>query len=311
MKKLLVCFVVFLIALVGCNQTSQGSKIVDGSENAVVSTPADNMDEHVLARIGDDVILESDMDAILSQVPDEYRARFDTPEARKEILEKMVDVKVLAWEAKNRGIDNKAEVKLKLEYLKDQILASELEKDLLDEVSLEDADLKEYYNGHKDEFASPMRVKARHILIKDDQKKAEEILEKLKKGGDFAVLARDNSDCPSKTKGGELGWFSKGRMDPAFEKAAFSLKKGETSGVVKSSFGYHIIQVEDIKPKAIKEFDKVKASIEANLKKKRQEKIVSDAKDKIKDKIKVEINEGVFKTSDKETGKPISAEQGK
>jgi parvulin-like peptidyl-prolyl isomerase len=178
-------------------------------------------------------------------------------------------------------------------------------------MSLEDADLKEYYDGHKDEFSNPMRVKARHILIKDDQKKAEEILGKLKTGGDFAALAKDNSECPSKTKGGELGWFSKGRMDPAFEKAAFSLKRGETSGVVKSSFGYHIIQVEDIKPESIKEFGKVKASIEAKLKKEQQEKILSDTKDKVKETITVEINEDFFKTSDKETEKPISAEQEK
>ena len=119
-----------------------------------------------------------------------------------------------------------------------------------------DADLQAYYNAHQDAYAVKEQVKARHILItapKDaDAKtdaaakaKAEGILKQLRAGGDFAALAKANSDDPgSKDSGGELGFFGKGRMVPPFEKAAFALQPGQTSDLVRSDFGYHIINVE-------------------------------------------------------------------
>lgn len=87
-------------------------------------------------------------------------------------------------------------------------------------------------------------VKASHILVKTEGE-ARKILEELKKGASFAKLAEQHSQCPSKKKGGDLGWFGRGKMVPEFEKAAFSLKKGETSDVVRTKFGYHIIRVND------------------------------------------------------------------
>ncbi len=87
-------------------------------------------------------------------------------------------------------------------------------------------------------------VKANHILVKTEGE-ARKIVEELKKGASFTKLAEQHSQCPSKKKGGDLGWFGRGKMVPEFEKAAFSLKKGETSDVVKTKFGYHIIRVND------------------------------------------------------------------
>lgn len=90
------------------------------------------------------------------------------------------------------------------------------------------------------------QVKASHILVKTESE-ANKILEDLKRGASFAKLAQEKSECPSKKKGGDLGWFGKGKMVPEFEKAAFSLKKGEISDIVKTKFGYHIIKVTDTK----------------------------------------------------------------
>ncbi len=88
------------------------------------------------------------------------------------------------------------------------------------------------------------QVKASHILVKK-RSQAEKILEELKKGASFAKLAQKYSECPSKKQGGDLGWFGRGKMVPEFEKAAFSLKKGELSDIVKTQFGYHIIKMND------------------------------------------------------------------
>lgn len=87
-------------------------------------------------------------------------------------------------------------------------------------------------------------VRAAHILVKGEPK-ANEIMEKLKKGESFDALAREYSECPSKKRGGDLGWFTRGRMVREFENAAFAGEKGALVGPVKTQFGWHIIKVLD------------------------------------------------------------------
>jgi peptidyl-prolyl cis-trans isomerase D len=140
-----------------------------------------------------------------------------------------------------------------------------------------DADLQTYYDAHKDAYAVKEQVKARHILIgvpagsdaKTDaaaKAKAEDVLKQVRTGGDFAALAKANSTDPgSKDSGGELGLFTKGRMVPAFEKAAFALQPGQTSDLVKTDFGYHIINVEQHDQAHQKTLAEVKPEIEPVL----------------------------------------------
>jgi peptidyl-prolyl cis-trans isomerase D len=141
-------------------------------------------------------------------------------------------------------------------------------------------DLQSYYNQHRDEYRVPEQVNVRHILIKSpvpgsdgkvDQKaddaakaKAEDILKQIKAGGNFAELAKKYSEDPGSAKnGGSLSWIGRGRTVPEFEKAAFSLPKGGTSDVVKSTYGYHIIHVDDKQDAHVKSLDEVKPQIEA------------------------------------------------
>ncbi|MBT3721177.1 peptidylprolyl isomerase [archaeon] len=92
----------------------------------------------------------------------------------------------------------------------------------------------------------PTRVNAKHILVKT-QEQAKEILSEINSGKSFEDLAKLKSMCPSGKKGGDLGWFSHGQMVKEFQKAAFSLKKGQISGPVKTQFGWHLIKVVDTK----------------------------------------------------------------
>lgn len=119
-----------------------------------------------------------------------------------------------------------------------------------------DSELQKEYQDSIDSFRTPERVRVRHILIKTQGKpkeeapklkaKAEELLKEIKSGADFAELAKKNSEDPgSAVKGGELGFITRGQTVPNFEKAAFSLRPGETSGVIETEYGYHIIQVEE------------------------------------------------------------------
>jgi peptidyl-prolyl cis-trans isomerase D len=146
-----------------------------------------------------------------------------------------------------------------------------------------DQDLQAYYDQHRDEYRVPEQVKVSHILIKtplpasgakEDEKavaearaKAEDVLKQVKKGGDFAKLAEKYSDDPGSAKsGGELGWIGRGRTVPEFEKAAFSLGKGQTSDLVKSSYGFHIIHVEDKQEAHLKTLAEVKGEIAEKVK---------------------------------------------
>ena len=144
-------------------------------------------------------------------------------------------------------------------------------------------DLQRFYNQHQDQFRVPEEVKVAHILIKtplpgpdgkvdtkavaDAKAKAEDILKKLQGGANFADLAKKNSDDPgSAAQGGELGWIGRGRTVPEFEKAAFGLKPGQMSGLVQSSYGFHIIKLEDRHEAHLKSLEEVKAEIEPQLK---------------------------------------------
>ncbi|MTI71270.1 MAG: hypothetical protein FH751_13550 [Firmicutes bacterium] len=132
---------------------------------------------------------------------------------------------------------------------------------LMDEsIEISDNEAKEYYMRTRDKFD---KVKARHILVKTE-KEAKEIKGKLDNGEDFIELAKEKSTGPSAPNGGDLGYFTKGRMLPEFEETAFSLKEGEVSDPVKTQYGYHIIKVEDKKVSLEDNKEEVKDDLKNN-----------------------------------------------
>lgn len=143
-------------------------------------------------------------------------------------------------------------------------------------ITIDEDAAQKYYDEHPGEFTSPEQRQARHILFRADEnstpevheqqrKKAEEVLALAKTGKDFAQLAREYSEGPSKERGGDLGKFSKGQMVRSFDEAVFSLQKNEISEVVKTPFGYHVIKLEAITPETVTPFDKAKKGILASL----------------------------------------------
>lgn len=148
-----------------------------------------------------------------------------------------------------------------------------------DKADVTDEEVQEYYQSESERFSEPHQVRARHILVKvekgasqeQEQKlreKAEQIRERLLKGEDFASLAQKLSeDTASAQKGGDLGYFKKGDMVKPFEQAAFALKVGEISQVVRSPFGFHIIRVDDIKEARVRTLEEVRDTIRSELRK--------------------------------------------
>ena len=118
--------------------------------------------------------------------------------------------------------------------------------------------------------------------------KCEDLLKKVKAGGDFAALAKENSDCPSKDKGGDLGMFEKGKMVPQFEQAAFAMKVGDVSDIVETQFGYHIIKLTNKQEAKTDSFADVKPKIVQYLKGKQMGQFFETLRQELKDKAKVE-----------------------
>jgi peptidyl-prolyl cis-trans isomerase D len=156
-----------------------------------------------------------------------------------------------------------------------------------------DDDVRREYNATQDKFRTPERVKVRHILIKSDasndaamKTKAEGVLKQIQGGGDFAKLAKENPGDPgSAEKGGELDWIVKGQTVPEFEKAAFSLAPGQTSGLVKTTYGYHILQVEQHEQAHLQTVDEVKYQIVGGI----MQRTANDQMQKLADKAVAEL----------------------
>jgi peptidyl-prolyl cis-trans isomerase D len=145
-----------------------------------------------------------------------------------------------------------------------------------DKVNILDEELETYYVSHKKSFESPKTVEARHILFKVDQgaseeeveakrAKAVEVLEKYKKGADFASLAKEYSEGPTKDKGGYLGVFKKEDMVAPFAEKAFSMNSGEVSDPVRTQFGWHLIKVEKVNAASVKSFEEARNEIRSKL----------------------------------------------
>jgi len=194
---------------------------------------------------------------------------------------------------------NFSEDDLKARFRRGMVIAQFIEKQLGPKAVVEDKETKEYYDGNPKEFQMPEQVRASHILIKVDpkadeatkaeaRKKIEDVQASLKKGGDFAALAKEFSACPSSAKGGDLSYFSRGQMVKPFEDAAFALKPGEVSGVVETNFGYHLIKVIDKKPETTLAYEEVKAKLAQKLRDKKMEKEMDLYIENLKKTAKVE-----------------------
>lgn len=233
----------------------------------------------VVAKIGDKKIKVADLNRIVGYYDPERQAYLkNDPQKMATLLKRMIQTRVISDIAKKNGFDKRPDIKERLELFTGDLLATEyIKSEIISKVNVTEDEMDQYYKAHQDEFRSPEMVRARHILIKvdrtaseDDKKnareKAEGILKRIKAGEDFAKLANEVSDdTGSKTKGGDLGLFPKGRMVPAFEQAAFSLKPGEVSDVIESPFGFHIIKVEEKKEAGIETYEQAKDKVKEKV----------------------------------------------
>lgn len=242
----------------------------------------------ILATIGSEKITMADFKQEINNLPPQYRQMTADPAIRKEFLDTLVTRNIVYQEGVRQKMAENPMVKKQVdEFRKKLVVAAILDQEVNRKIKdVSDAELKTYYDKNLKEFQQPPQVKARHILIKD-QKQAEEVRQRLLKGEDFATLAKEFSTCPSKTKGGDLGFFTKDQMVKEFSDMAFSLKPKEISPVVKTKFGYHIIVVDEIKEGRQQTFDEVKAKLGDKIRAERKNQYFKDYVDGLKKQMKV------------------------
>ncbi len=301
-----------MAALAGC----QGSGTSGGANSE------SKKEGKVLADVNSGSITTGDFDRELKNLPEYLKAMADTPQGRKEMLDTMVIRELILQQAAKDGLDKGAEIEDKLQDLKKRLIVeSFLKKKVEIESKVSDEDMKKFYEQNKDKFKSGEQIKASHILVKTE-KEAKDILALLKAGGNFEELAKKSSVDSSSAKGGDLGWFGKGSMVPAFEKAALTLNEGQTSSVVKTDFGFHIIKLTGKRPAGIRPFEEVKEQIKGAIMPTKQQEVFQKIKDELKKTAKITIKEDVLnslggkkdepKADDKkpaEAPKPAAAEK--
>jgi parvulin-like peptidyl-prolyl isomerase len=154
------------------------------------------------------------------------------------------------------------------EDIRENLPVQEVQERVAGEAEPSDEEIQNYYEKNKEaQFTTPEQRCVRHILFNKDQKeKAEDVKQQLENGGDFAKLAKENSQDPgSAAQGGDLGCLGKGETVPEFEQAAFGAERGEIVGPVQTEFGYHILQVTDVKSEQTRSLQEVESQIRAQL----------------------------------------------
>ena len=222
---------------------------------------------------------DADLDARIGQI----RSQFPTEDAFKQTLTQQgVSLEQLRADARN-------------DMLVSNMLQSELK------VAVTPEQLNDFYTKNPGQFQQPERVRASHILIGFPQgadeaaktqarTKAAEVLKEVKAGKDFAALAKQHSTDPgSGQQGGDLGFFQQGQMVPAFDKAAFSMKPGQTSDLVETDFGVHIIRVADRQAARTIPLDEVRAQLQQYLEGQGRQQATQTFVDALKAKGKIEI----------------------
>ncbi|MBV9565385.1 MAG: peptidylprolyl isomerase [Bradyrhizobium sp.] len=233
---------------------------------ALFAGPA-RAEDKLLAKVNGAEIHQSDV-ALAEEELGPSLAQMDPASKDDNVLAFLIDMKVVSKAAEDKKVQDTEEFKKRLAFTRNRLLMDSLLATEGKAATTDDAMKKVYADASK-EIAGEQEVHARHILVEteDDAKAVED---ELKKGADFAELAKKKSKDPGASDGGDLGFFTKDQMVPEFSTAAFALEPGKISDPIKTQFGWHVIKVEEKRSRKAPEFEQVKGQIETYVARKAQ-----------------------------------------
>ena len=269
-------FSLVAMAAAGCLVMSLAATIPARAQDAKVDPNT------VLAKVNGVEIRQSDVSLAEEELGPSLPQQMDPATKRENLLAYMIDMKIVAKAADDKKLGDTEEFKRRLAFARDRLLMDRL---LADEgkAALTEAAMRKVYDDAAKQITTDEEVHARHILVEtEDEAKA--VIDELKKGADFAELAKKKSKDPGAADGGDLGFFTKDQMVPEFSSVAVQLAPGKLSDPVKSQFGWHVIKVEEKRNRKAPEFEQVKPQIETYVTRKSQ----ADAVSKLRELAKVE-----------------------
>ncbi|MBN2963730.1 peptidylprolyl isomerase [Sulfurospirillum sp. T05] len=226
----------------------------------------------VYATVNGEEVTDQDIATLMQAMPNQVSFQTLPQEAQQQVIGQAIERKLLTAQAKKEGIEKDPAYLEALAQVKNEIALEVWMKKIYDTTTVSEAKMKEFYTQNSDKFITPPRVKARHILVRDEAT-AKAIIAELKdlKGAalneKFSALAKEKSTDGSAQGGGDLGWFAAGQMVKPFSDAAFALKAGELSATpVKTQFGYHVVLTEEKKASENVGFEEAKGQIANALK---------------------------------------------
>lgn len=234
------------------------------------------MSEKILAVAAGHEITEKELNDLIKNYPPEQQIYMSSPQAKQQVLEQIIAFHLFHKMAVEEKITESREYEEMIEKMKVELASHMAATSIIEGVKVEAAEEKAFYEENPDLFAAQAQVSAKHILVENEDA-ANDIAKEIADGLAFEEAAKKYSTCPSKEKGGDLGYFSKGQMVPEFEKAAFEGEIGKVIGPVQTQFGYHLIRVEDKKESTVVPFEQVQDQIHQQLIQNKQ-KEVYDAK---------------------------------
>ena len=243
---------------------------------------------YILAEVGGEFITLMDMQLAIQRMIPALRQHYTQPEAKERLLRSVVDDKLFSRAAKDVRLDRVPEVRRKIDEAVERTLSREYRKKI-QEVTVSEKELMAYYEENIEKFQTPEQIKGRRIQVETKQE-AEEILELLKTGTAFDKIAGKRSKDPTAKKGGQFGWFGRGRMGPALDEVAFALHKGEVSGIIATQFGCYIIKVEDKRDPIQLAFSEVRSKIKQNLKARKQKEQMERKTRELEEKYQVKLH---------------------
>src|SRR5580692_10480116 len=251
----------------------------------------------VLAKVNGSEIRQSDLTLAEEELGPSL-AQMDPATKKENVLGFLIDMKIVAKAAEAKKIEDRDDFKARLAFTRSRLLMDNLLAVEGKAATTDDA-MKKVYDDASKQITGEQEVHARHILVEtEDEAKAVE--DELKKGADFAELAKKKSKDPGASDGGDLGFFTKDQMVPEFSAVAFALEPGKISDPVKSQFGWHVIKVEEKRNRKAPDFAQVKAQIETYVTRKAQADYVA----KLREAAKIERLDKPEETAAKTDAKP-------
>lgn len=252
-------------------------------------------DDKVVATISSQPITLRQFNARVAKLPSYYKTIID--KNKKLYLDDMIIEQLFYEEAVRKGVNRDSEVMDLINEAKRKIYISKyVQNEVDDKIKVTDLEMKEFYDSNKDDFKTPALWRASHILVGTEDQ-ARSILAELAKGASFEELAKKHSIDATANRGGDVGFFRMGQLIPEFEKVCIKLDKGQTSGIVHTQFGYHIIRLTDKRDPVAESYDKVRNAIEGQLKKRKREEVMNKLILDLKSRYNVIVDKDVFQSS--------------